>query len=329
MKLMPYTVLAASALLIQTAFAAPTQELVFGFTALSVKSEAEIKNEIAQWQPMLDAMSKQLKVKVTGVGSTKAGDLVERMKKGEVHVALMGNVPALDALVQANAQVFGQVIKIKGGDSYQSLIIAHKDSKLTNLEQMLASNKQYSLQLGDVKSTSSTLVPLYYAFSRYRVTPEEVFKKVTRGNHKLNFLAVANKEVDVATVASDLLEGDYKEENAAEYAKVKVIWRSDPLKNDPLLYRKDLPADTKQAVEKFFLGYGKTPEEKATLKEARGLTGFKKSTNAQLQQVADIELFQAQQSLMQDEKLTMEEKNKKHEEVSRKFADLQRYLLTK
>jgi phosphonate transport system substrate-binding protein len=300
-------------------------ELVFGFTS-AVKNDAELREEEKAWAPVAEAMSRALGARVTAVGFQKGADLVAKMKRNEVQVALMGGVPALDAVGTANARVFAQVVKIKGGDSYRALMIVHKDSPISSFNDVLNNRGKYTLQLGEPKSTSGTLIPLYYAFNRQKVTPEEVFRKITRGNHETNLMAVASKAVDVATVASDLLEGRFKEDNPKEYQSVKVIWRSEPVKSEPVLYRQDLSPSTRKALERFFYTYGKSDAEKAVLKDARQIMGFIRSSNLQLVQVADIQLFQEQQSLMQDDSIPSEKKTEMYEAIFQKYGDLQKLL---
>ena len=71
-----------------------------------------------------------------------------------------------------------------------------------------------------------------------------------------------------------------------------MIWESPLIPNDPILYRKDIPTATQQRSRKFFIAYGRTDTEKATLKGINGLSGFRASSNYQLRPVVDLELFQ-------------------------------------
>ena len=47
---------------------------------------------------------------------------------------------------------------------------------------------------------------------------------------------------------------------------MKILWTSPLIPRDPLVWRKDLPADVKAKIKGFIIGYGKDDREKAILK---------------------------------------------------------------
>jgi ABC-type phosphate/phosphonate transport system substrate-binding protein len=73
---------------------------------------------------------------------------------------------------------------------------------------------------------------------------------VRSGSHKDNLKAVLNSEVDVATYNSEGLDL-LKTEAPADFNKLRVIWTSPMIPNDPLLYRKDLSPALKNKLEEF------------------------------------------------------------------------------
>ena len=64
---------------------------------------------------------------------------------------------------------------------------------------MLANAKSLTFGNGDPNSTSGYLVPGYYVFAKNNVDPVKAFKRTLNSSHEVNALAVANKQVDVAT----------------------------------------------------------------------------------------------------------------------------------
>ncbi|MDK2124894.1 phosphate/phosphite/phosphonate ABC transporter substrate-binding protein [Parachitinimonas caeni] len=306
---------------------APKGELVVGMTFSDSRNNSDAKEELSKWQPIFDDMGKRLKMTVSGYVASKHDDLLAQMKANKVQVAIMGHVPALEAVSQANAQVFAHVVNLKGGGGFQSLLITHKDSEINTIQDFLSQRGKYTYQTGEAQSTSGALIPNYYVFGRNNVSPSQVFKKVSVGNHKDNFMAVAMHQVSVASVASDYLEGEFKDENPMEYASIKVIWRSEAIPADPVLYRRDLDDETKKAIEQLIFSYGKASREREMLKEARGIIGFKRSSNKQLSRIADVLLFQEQQLVMNNERMADADKFKRSVDITRKFSDLQKYLM--
>ena len=274
-----------------------------------------------QWKPLLDDLSKSIGVQVDAVASTNYADIVNGVREGRIQVAWLSNKIGLEAVEGDKAQVFVQFIKLDGSLGYKSLLIVPQNSPIKSLEDIIAKKGSYSFMNGDPKSTSGYLVPSYYVFARNKITPESQFAKVLSGNHQKNFLAVAKGEVDVATNNTEDME-HFKKDFPEEFKKVRIIWQSTLIPNDPMLYRNDLPESLKAKIEKFFLAYGKNPAQLKTLEQIHGLSGFKRSTNAQLIPIADLELFTQLRKNQDDEKKSATEKQQAFEAITARFGKL-------
>ncbi|RJF92068.1 phosphate/phosphite/phosphonate ABC transporter substrate-binding protein [Noviherbaspirillum saxi] len=215
------------------------------------------------------------------------------------------------------------MVKLDGSRGYKSVLITSAKKPINKLDDVLLNRGIYSFSNGDANSTSSFLVPGYYAFAKNKATPEQIFKSVVSGSHKRNFLAVASGEVDVTTNNTEDLER-FKQEMPEQFEKIRVFWESPLVPHDPLLYRADLPKALKAKIQDFFIGYGKenNVNEMKVLNNILGLSGFKASNNAQLHPIADIERFNALHSSWQNEKLTPEQRQKRFEEVTARFGRL-------
>jgi phosphonate transport system substrate-binding protein len=91
---------------------------------------------------------------------------------------------------------------------------------------------------------------------------------------------------------------------------------------DPLVWRKDLPADVKKKVKDFVTGYGKTDREKEILKNMYRLAGFKASTDAQLTPIRQLELFKDRMKFESDANMNAAEKQAKLADIDAKLAAL-------
>jgi hypothetical protein len=194
------------------------------------------------------------------------------------------------SMEEAMPEVFAQFVDLDGTPGYYSYLITHKDSGITSLDQVLKNGKDYSFGIGDPSSTSGTLVPTYYVFSMNNLDPRTHFKVMRSANHEGNFLAVLNKQVQIATSNSEMTE-KVKEKNPERMEQIRILWTSPLIPRDPLVWRKDLPADIKKKVQDFVVGYGKDAREKEILKNMYRLAGFKASTDAQLLPIRQLELF--------------------------------------
>ncbi|MCB2609646.1 PhnD/SsuA/transferrin family substrate-binding protein, partial [Listeria monocytogenes] len=77
----------------------------------------------------------------------------------------------------------------------------------------------------------------------------------------VNALAVANKQVDVATFNTEGMER--LELTQPEKARQrKVIWKSPLIPGDPLVWRNNLSDEQKNKLRDFFFKYGANAEQK-------------------------------------------------------------------
>ena len=312
------TALATAALLAATPAGAQDMK-EFNFGIISTESSQNLKSD---WQPLLDDMAKKTGMKINAFFASDYAGIIEGMRFNKVHAAWFGNKSAMEAVDRASGEVFAQMVNADGSKGYYSHLIVHKDSPIMSVEDMLKKGKDLSFGNGDPNSTSGFLVPGFYVFAKNKIDPKTFFK-VTRGaNHESNALAVANKQVDVATNNSENLE-KIREKLPEKFNDIRVIWTSPLIPLDPLVMRKDLPVATKKAVQDFFYNYGKgSQQEKDNLMKLSKLSGFKPSTNAQLIPIRELELFKQRNKFESDASLSAADKQVKVAEVDRKLAEL-------
>lgn len=145
---------------------------------------------------------------------------------------------------------------------------------------------------------------------------------VDRANGQVFALAVANKQVDVATNNTENL--DKLKTSAPEKLKeLKVIWKSPLIPGDPIVWRKNLSETTKDKIYDFFMNYGKTPEEKAVL-ERLGWAPFRASSDLQLVPIRQLALFKEMQGVKSNKGLNEQDKLAKTTEIQAQLDDLDR-----
>ena len=291
------------------------KELNFGI--ISTESSQNLKSD---WQPILDDMAKKTGMKINAFFASDYAGIIEGMRFNKVQVAYFGNKSAMEAVDRANGEVFAQLVNADGSQGYYSHLIVHKDSPLKSLDAMLKNGKSLSFGNGDPNSTSGFLVPGFYVFAKNKIDSKTFFKVSRGANHESNALAVANKQIDVATNNSENLE-KVKERLPEKFNDIRVIWTSPLIPLDPLVMRKDLPEATKKNVQDFFYNYGKAnQQEKDNLMKLNKLSGFKSSTNAQLVPIRQLELFKDRNKFEADTTMADAEKQTKLAEIDKKLA---------
>ncbi len=297
-------------------FPAQAQDVSFGI--ISTESQTNLKGS---WGPLLDDMRRVTGLNVKAFFASDYNGIIEAQRFNKVQFAWYGNQSAIDAVDRANSEVFVQTLAGEGAPGYWSLLVVHKDSPLKSLEDVKKNAKTLSLGFGDPKSTSGTLVPGYYAFQQNGINPMTDFKAIIRSNHETNLLAVATRQVDVATNNNESLER-LRKTQPERAAMVREIWRSPLIASDPLVWRNDLSPEIKQKIRDFLVNYGKSnPQEKKTL-QVLGLTGFQVSSNAQLLPYRQLRLISEKNRVMADTVLSDAEKKAKLADLDKRLAEL-------
>ncbi|HLS42305.1 MAG TPA: phosphonate ABC transporter substrate-binding protein [Paenalcaligenes sp.] len=291
------------------------KEINFGI--ISTESSQNLKQV---WDPFLADMAEQTGYEVNAFFASDYAGIIQGMRFDKVDIAWFGNKSAMEAVDRANGEVIYQTVDSDGNGGYWSLLIAHKDSPINSLEDVLNNAKDLTFGNGDPNSTSGFLVPGYYVFAQNNVDPNKIFKRTLNGSHEVNALSVANKQLDVATNNTESVERLHVT-NPEKAKEIKEIWRSPLIPSDPIVWRTTLDQEMKTAIDTFFTNYGDKPEE---LKVLNGLQWgkFKKSDNDQLLPIRQLELFKARSELEADTRLSAADKEAKLQEVDAQLAEL-------
>ena len=293
------------------------QDINFGI--ISTEATQNLKQD---WQPLIDDMSRQTGLKVTAFFAPDYAGIIEGMRFNKVQLGWFGNKSAMEAVDRAGGEVFAQMVNADGTQGYYSHLIVHKDSPLNTLDDVIKNGKSLSFGNGDPNSTSGFLVPSYYAFAQNKVDAKSLFKLTRSANHETNALAVANKQVDVATNNSENLE-KVKERSPEKFKEIKIVWTSPLIALDPLVMRKDLPEATKAKLRNFFYNYAKTDaREKEVVMKISKLSGFKESSDKQLIPIRQLDLFGQRNKIEADTALADADKKTRLAEIDKKLGAL-------
>ncbi len=292
------------------------KEISFGIS--STESSQNLKSD---WQPILDDLARKTGLKVSAFFASDYAGIIEGMRFNKVDVAWYGNKAAMEAVDRSRGEVFAKMMNADGTEGYYSHLIVHKDSPIKTLDDMLKNGKSLSFGNGDPNSTSGFLVPGYYVFTQNRIDAKTFFKLSRSANHEANALAVANKQIDVATNNSESLE-KIRERQPDRFQDIRIIWTSPLIPADPLVMRKDLPEPVKAKIREFFYAYGGNAQEKSNLFKLNKLSGFKPSSNSQLIPIRQLELFKTRNKLATDDSLTAAEKQSRLDEIDKQLLTL-------
>lgn len=301
------------------------KELNFGF--ISTESSANLAKS---FEPLLKDLEKSIGIPVKPFFVGDYAGVIEGMRFKKVDIGWFGNKSAMEAVDRANGEVFVKTAKPDGSSGYYSLIVTNVDrNDINGLKDVLDCAKGYNFGNGDPNSTSGFLVPSYYVFALNNVDPNKCYKRVVTSNHEGNLLAVANKQVDFATNNTENVSR-LQATRPEEAKKIKEVWRSPMIAGDPIVWRKDLPADLKAKIYTFFMTYGRngSPEEieraRAVLaKTSDGWGPFLASSDAQLIPIRQLELFKSRVKTEKNDKLSADEKAAELKKIDAELAALE------
>jgi phosphonate transport system substrate-binding protein len=264
----------------------PPGELTF-----SILPTAPAASLLRNWQPVLDDMATATGLKIKPFVPSNYTVLIEAMKFKQTDAGWFSNESGLEAVRRANGEVFARTLGPDGLNGYQSLLIVGANSPIT-LERIKKCDRTLSFGQADPSSTSGYVAPIAEFFGPNDIQPARCFSAVRTSNHNTNLLAVANGTLDVATGNSRSLLLN-RQAGRTESDKVKVLWQSDPLPEDPIIWRKDLDPAVKEKLRQFFLTYARGDTPAAAAQRARlkplSIGGFEPADNNHLLIVRDIE----------------------------------------
>jgi len=153
--------------------------------------------------------------------------------------------------------------QVDGSRGYYSVMLVRADSGIESLEDMAGR----SLAFADPNSTSGYLVPNFELNDTGFKTEGDgaYFGQVGfSGGHEQGVVAVLNGQYDAAvTWVSGVgeLEKGYSrgnlrsmwEKGALDMSDIRIIWQSNLITNGPIVVRKDLPQEAKEAYENLLL----------------------------------------------------------------------------
>ncbi|HEY4352467.1 MAG TPA: phosphonate ABC transporter substrate-binding protein [Paraburkholderia sp.] len=300
MKFLRTLIVGVAAFACVAAHAEDPKELNFGIISTDASSTLR-----QRWQPLIDDLNKKTGLHVKAFFATDYAGIIEGMRFNKVQIGYFGNASAMEAVDRSNGEIFVKTVTADGTGGYKSLLITNVNSRFKTLDDVLKNTKDVNLGWGDPNSTSGTLIPGYDLFAKRGVVVNSAtFKTVLPSSHEANLLAVVNNKIDVAT--NNTMELDrLKTQHPDKFAQVRVLWTSPLIPSDPLVWRKDLPQDTKDKLLNFFVNYAKTdPHEKEVMKNLTTFSGFVASSDAQLVPIRQVALFQQKQKLEADKNMS-------------------------
>lgn len=175
-----------------------------------------------------------------------------------------------------------------GSATYQSQFLARADSKIKTLKDLNGKKVAFV----DPASTSGYLLPLK-TLKDLKVEPKDT---VFAMKHDSVVTMIYQGQVDAgATYYSPPQNGQIEDARRmvkTQYPdveqKVKIIQLSEPIPNDPIAFRKDMPEEMKEKIVDTLLQFAATSEGQKALDLMLGATNLKKATDSDYDSVREM-----------------------------------------
>ena len=225
-----------------------------------------------QFEPLFKALADQVNLPADVTVADDWIGISEALRSRTLDVAWLGpwgyvlahhNDPSLQAIA---------TVKYKNKPIYYSVLMARADAPFNTLDEAIALSEkgtQLKLSLADVGSTSGWLIP-QAEFKRRNLDPKAVFDYNEGASHAAQAIAVLSGQTDIASDYDRNLDV-LTEQGKIDKGKLKIIWQSDPLPNDPIVVRGDFPADLKTKLQDALVNL---PPEQASTLLPKNYTGF-------------------------------------------------------
>ncbi len=293
---------------------------VITFGVISADSAGAAK---AAWDPLFADLSKKTGLEIIGFYAQNYDSVSRAVAEGKVQLAFMSGSAAIDAIDNGAMEVFAQVARTDGTKGYKATLLVRKDSGINSLADIAARPGKLVLARGEPRSVSGYLFA-EHAFLSAQISPSLHFKKILTNGHLANALAVATLEADVATNnTADLVR--FFQQFPDEHRKLKVIWESALIPHAHLLWRRDLPADSKQKLRAAILSYGAATgaegkRQDGVLTKIHNLEGFVASHNNTLLPILDASQVVDRMRANEDQSMGPEQKRERLKKIEQDYA---------
>jgi phosphonate transport system substrate-binding protein len=223
-----------------------------GFSSVSAENQAATQ---ARFKDVANAFKEQTGVDMRIYTASDYAGTIQALTGGQIQMAQMGASGYASAWIDSNGQVEPLVAnkELDGALGYHSILIVKSDSPFRALGDL----KGKTLAWADPNSTSGYLIPLV-SLRADGIEPEKHFgKTLFSGGHEQSVLGVINGQFESAFTWSS------KGHNAGQIRAMldrgvlkldqfRVIWESPLIPNPLVVVRKDMPADMRRDLLKFW-----------------------------------------------------------------------------
>lgn len=213
---------------------------------LMIPADTGSSDVTQDYKPVFDAIAKKYNIHFKVMPGSSYSAVVQGLCQGQADIAWLGAVTFGQAHKLCGAELLA-VDVLKGKSVYYSGIYTRKDNKLNSLKDL----KGKSLAVGDIQSTSSFNFPVAMIIDAGLNPARDLKKIVIAGSHSNSIAALKEGRVDACAASFNSFEKAVKK-GVLDPRKFKVLAKSEPIPNPPLVMSKELSSDLKSKLKNAF-----------------------------------------------------------------------------
>ncbi len=237
-------------------------------------------------QPIVSAMSRELKMEVVPFVATDYTGVIEAMRAKKLDVAFFA--PGAYVLAERQAHARAILKAVRGGDGFfYSAIITRTDSNIKSIRDL----KGKTFAFVDPVSVSGAIYPKALLLDE-GLRPERDFAQVIyAGGHDATVLAVLHGKVDAGATFSNDTKG--KQGSWHEFLpldqqdKIRVLAYTKPAPSDNIAVAEGLDPEIVEKIKSALLKMSSTPEGRKNLMDIYHIEGFAPTTPAEYAPIRD------------------------------------------
>jgi phosphonate transport system substrate-binding protein len=228
---------------------------------VAVAAMISAQESVVYYHQLLDFIASQLGHKIQLIQRKTYSEINELLKNGKIDLAFICSGP-----YATGRQTYGfealAVPQVRGKHSYHSYLIVNQNSTFQDLMDLRGKTFAFT----DPESNTGKLVPTYWLFQQ-KEQPKEFFGKIIyTHSHDNSIMAVANSLVDGAAVHEQIWEY-FNEKNPTFTSSTRIIKKSQPFGNPPVVASKYLPRQLKADIQRILISMHLDPKGKKILDE--------------------------------------------------------------
>lgn len=228
---------------------------------VAVGSIISARETVVYYHELLEYIAEKLGRKIQLVQRKTYAEINQLISAGQIDLAFICSGPYASGKEKYGFEALAMP-RVRGSHLYQSYLIVNKDSPI----QTLADLKGRTFAFTDAESNTGKLVPAYWLGLEGERAEDFFGKTIYTHSHDNSIMAVAKSLVDGAAVNGQVWEY-YQHRDPVFTAKTRVIRKSEPFGNPPVVASSRLPVQMKERMRDLLYNMHQDPQGEKILEK--------------------------------------------------------------